>query len=120
MRRNKATVMRSAMRRARGRGGGGGGGGMNDSRRGGEARLYGRERHPTIGEIAYSRAGGCYSVDRPGTETAQEPPPMLQKRIDDQVSISREQVREAQDLFYKHLKKVGLKHTDQRDTILRT
>ena len=45
---------------------------------------------------------------------------MLQKRIDDQASISREQVREAQDLFYKHLKKVGLKHTDQRDAILRT
>ena len=45
---------------------------------------------------------------------------MLTKRIDDQASISREQVREAQDLFYKHLKKVGLKHTDQRDTILRT
>ena len=46
--------------------------------------------------------------------------PMLQKRIDDQASISREQVQEAQDIFYKHLKKVGLKHTDQRDTILRT
>ena len=45
---------------------------------------------------------------------------MLQKRIDDQASISREQVREAQELFYRHLKKVGLKHTDQRDTILRT
>ena len=45
---------------------------------------------------------------------------MLPKRIDDQASISREQVREAQELFYKHLKKVGLKHTDQRDTILRT
>jgi Fur family ferric uptake transcriptional regulator len=45
---------------------------------------------------------------------------MLQKRIDDQASISREQVQEAQDIFYKHLKKVGLKHTDQRDTILRT
>ncbi len=46
--------------------------------------------------------------------------PMLQKRIDDQASISREQVQEAQDIFYRHLKKVGLKHTDQRDTILRT
>jgi Fur family ferric uptake transcriptional regulator len=45
---------------------------------------------------------------------------MLQKRIDDLGSISREQVQEAQDIFYKHLKKVGLKHTDQRDTILRT
>ena len=29
-------------------------------------------------------------------------------------------MREAQDIFYKHLKRVGLKHTDQRDTILRT
>jgi Fur family ferric uptake transcriptional regulator len=45
---------------------------------------------------------------------------MLQKRIDDQASISREQVRAAQEIFYTHLKKVGLKHTDQRDTILRT
>jgi len=40
---------------------------------------------------------------------------MLQKRIDDQPSISREMVREAQ-----HLKSVGLKHTAQRDTILQT
>lgn len=45
---------------------------------------------------------------------------MLQKRIDDLGSISREQVQEAQEIFYKHLKRVGLKHTDQRDTILRT
>ena len=44
---------------------------------------------------------------------------MLQKRIDDHASISRESLREAQDLFNTHLKKVGLKHTDQRDTILR-
>src|SRR3954453_20760037 len=45
---------------------------------------------------------------------------MLQKRIDDHVSISRESLREAQELFHSHLKKVGLKHTDQRDTILHT
>ena len=45
---------------------------------------------------------------------------MLQKRIDDHVSISRESLRDAQDLFNTHLKKVGLKHTAQRDTILRT
>src|SRR5260221_448580 len=57
-----------------------------------------------------------YSVGR----SRRNPTAMLQKRIDDQASISREQVREAQDLFYKHLKKVGLKHTDQRDAILRT
>jgi len=44
---------------------------------------------------------------------------MLQKRIDDHVSISRESLRDAQDLFNTHLKKVGLKHTGQRDTILR-
>src|SRR5436189_5293548 len=44
---------------------------------------------------------------------------MLQKRVDDQ-STSRESVREAQEIFYRHLKRVGLKHTEQRDTILRT
>jgi Fur family transcriptional regulator, ferric uptake regulator len=45
---------------------------------------------------------------------------MLLKRVDDQVAITREAIREAQDIFYGHLKKVGLKHTEQRDTILRT
>jgi Fur family ferric uptake transcriptional regulator len=45
---------------------------------------------------------------------------MLQKRIDDQPSISPEMVREAQQILYQHLKRVGLKHTAQRDTILRT
>src|SRR3954465_14250350 len=45
---------------------------------------------------------------------------MLPKRIDDQPSISREMFREAADIFHRHLKKVGLKHTEQRDTILRT
>src|ERR1700740_3729488 len=45
---------------------------------------------------------------------------MLQKRIDDQPSISREMVREAQDILHRHLKKVGLKQTAQRDTILRS
>jgi Fur family transcriptional regulator, ferric uptake regulator len=43
---------------------------------------------------------------------------MLQRRIDDHAPPSRESVREAQEIFYKHLKRVGLKHTDQRDTIL--
>jgi Fur family transcriptional regulator, ferric uptake regulator len=47
-------------------------------------------------------------------------PPMLQKRIDDQPSISPEMVREAQGILHQHLKKVGLKQTAQRDTILRT
>lgn len=45
---------------------------------------------------------------------------MLQKRVDDHNQISREMVREAEDVFHNHLKRVGLKHTDQRDTILRT
>jgi len=45
---------------------------------------------------------------------------MLQKRIDDQPSISREMVREAQGILHQHLKRVGLKQTAQRDTILRT
>jgi Fur family ferric uptake transcriptional regulator len=43
---------------------------------------------------------------------------MLQKRIDDQPSISREMVREAQEILHRHLKRVGLKHTTQRDVIL--
>jgi len=45
---------------------------------------------------------------------------MLQKRIDDHAIISREAVREAEDIFHTHLKRVGLKLTGQRDTILRT
>src|SRR5215467_7034698 len=45
---------------------------------------------------------------------------MLQKRIDDQPSISREMMREAQEILHRHLRRVGLKHTAQRDTILRT
>jgi Fur family transcriptional regulator, ferric uptake regulator len=45
---------------------------------------------------------------------------MLQKRIDDQPTISREMVRAAQDILHRHLKRVGLKQTAQRDTILRT
>jgi Fur family ferric uptake transcriptional regulator len=45
---------------------------------------------------------------------------MLQRRIDDHAPPTREAMREAQDIFYKHLKRVGLKHTDQRDTVLCT
>src|SRR5208282_6799338 len=45
---------------------------------------------------------------------------MLQKRIDDQPTISRQMVREAQDILHRHLKSVGLKQTGQRDTILRS
>ena len=45
---------------------------------------------------------------------------MLQKRIDDQPTISRENVREAEGIFLRHLKRVGFKQTEQRNTILRT
>ena len=45
---------------------------------------------------------------------------MLHKRIDDQPMISRQMVREAEAVFHDHLKRVGLKRTAQRDTILRT
>lgn len=45
---------------------------------------------------------------------------MLQKRIDDQPTISRQMIREAQEILHRHLKDVGLKQTAQRDTILRT
>ena len=45
---------------------------------------------------------------------------MLQKRIDDQPSISRESIREAEAIFLQHLRRVGLKQTEQRNTILRT
>lgn len=44
---------------------------------------------------------------------------MLQKRID-AASISPEMVKEAELIFFGHLKRVGLKHTGQRDVILRT
>jgi Fur family ferric uptake transcriptional regulator len=44
----------------------------------------------------------------------------MQRRVDDRTSLSREMVREAEHIFYDHLKRVGLKHTGQRDTILRT
>jgi Fur family ferric uptake transcriptional regulator len=45
---------------------------------------------------------------------------MLQKRIDDYSVTSREMFREAQEIFHQHLKRVGLKQTAQRNTILRT
>lgn len=44
---------------------------------------------------------------------------MLQKRIDDQPSISREMEIEAEAILHGHLKRVGLKQTAQRDAILR-
>jgi Fur family transcriptional regulator, ferric uptake regulator len=48
------------------------------------------------------------------------PPNMLQKRIDDQPTISPENIREAEGIFLQHLKRVGLKQTGQRNAILRT
>ena len=45
---------------------------------------------------------------------------MLQKRIDDQPTISPENIREAEGIFLRHLKRVGLKQTEQRNAILRT
>ncbi len=47
-------------------------------------------------------------------------PSTLPKRIDDQPTISRDMMREAEQIFHQHLKRVGLKHTEQRDTILRS
>ncbi len=44
---------------------------------------------------------------------------MVQKRVDE-AAISRESLREAEEIFHQHLRGVGLKHTGQRDTILRT
>jgi Fur family transcriptional regulator, ferric uptake regulator len=46
-------------------------------------------------------------------------PSSLQKRVDDHATISRANIREAETIFHNHLKRVGLKHTEQRDTILR-
>ena len=40
-------------------------------------------------------------------------------RVDDQPSISPQMVREAEGIFHNHLRRVGLKHTEQRDAILR-
>ena len=44
----------------------------------------------------------------------------LQKRVDDHSVLSHESVREAEEIFNSHLKRVGLKHTAQRDAILGT
>ena len=41
---------------------------------------------------------------------------MLQKRIDDQPSLSRQMVREAEEILHRHLKGVGLKQTATSDT----
>lgn len=44
----------------------------------------------------------------------------LPKRVDDQIVLSNEAIREADEIFNSHLKRVGLKHTGQRDAILLT
>jgi Fur family transcriptional regulator, ferric uptake regulator len=65
-----------------------------------------------IGAIGSGDAPACYAFGIRGD--------MLQKRIDDHAMISPESRREAEEIFHTHLKRVGLKLTDQRDTILRT
>src|SRR5207302_11102121 len=67
-----------------------------------------------------SPLGRNFSTLRSRTSVGSLDKSMLQKRIDDQPTISREMVREAQDILHRHLKRVGLKQTAQRDTILRT
>ncbi len=44
---------------------------------------------------------------------------ILQSRVDDHPAISLEDVREAQSIFHNHLRRVGLKQTAQRESILR-
>jgi len=51
---------------------------------------------------------------------AKRPSTSLRSRVDDHPAISHENVREAQAIFYNHLRRVGLKQTAQRDAILRT
>jgi Fur family ferric uptake transcriptional regulator len=46
--------------------------------------------------------------------------PSLPKRVDDHAVLTNEAVHEAEAIFNQHLKRVGLKHTGQRDAILRT
>jgi Fur family ferric uptake transcriptional regulator len=44
---------------------------------------------------------------------------MMQRRPADRPAISREAMRAAEEIFHQHLTRVDLKHTGQRDTILR-
>jgi Fur family transcriptional regulator, ferric uptake regulator len=44
----------------------------------------------------------------------------LPKRVDDHPAVSPEAMQEARERLHKHLKRVGLKQTEQRDTILNT
>ena len=56
----------------------------------------------------------------PDCRTDKDRMPTLSKRIDDDSQLSRKSMREAEDIFNSHLKSLGLKHTEQRDIILRT
>ncbi len=69
------------------------------------------------GGVPGGAATPCYAEGHCGPRA---PHRMLQKRIDDQPVISREMMREAEDIFRAHLKRVGLKQTEQRSVILRT
>lgn len=44
---------------------------------------------------------------------------MLPRRVDDRLILSQAMMREAEDILHRHLKRVGLKQTAQRDNILR-
>ena len=50
---------------------------------------------------------------------AKRPSSSLPSRVDDHPAISQENLREAQSIFYSHLRRIGLKQTAQRDVILR-
>ena len=77
--------------------------------------------HPHLPLLAQPRFPQYHDLDHSGALVPmRRPTPMLQKRIDDQPSISRANVREAEGIFLQHLRKVGLKQTGQRSTILRT
>ncbi len=45
---------------------------------------------------------------------------MARRRVDEPPSIPREALRAALEIFHLHLSRVRLKHTEQRDTILRS
>jgi Fur family ferric uptake transcriptional regulator len=44
---------------------------------------------------------------------------MPEKRVDDQPSVSEEMLEVAKEILREHLVRLGLKHSSQRDTILR-
>jgi len=70
---------------------------------------------PSYGPVSYPRRAVA-RFDRLNFALAS----MLPKRIDDQLNISAENIRKAEQIFLQHLRRVGLKQTGQRNTILRT